>query len=115
MDSNGNHNGSGPRKPPPLPDGALLHLTEYVTPFVEDTLKDAGRHISKTALRTALFQTVGFVAPEAFVMGYATALADLRSRFIPVQATKDTEVWATLEGADAEAVLRSFGLIPGEE
>lgn len=115
MDTNGSGptNGNGPTKrPPPLPDGALMHVTEFATPFVESTLAASGRHISKTALRSALFQTVGYVAPEAFAMGYAAALADFRANTIPVRATQDTELWAQLEGAEAEAVLKGFGLLP---
>lgn len=115
MDTNGSGstNGNGTTKrPPPLPDGARMHVTRFATPFVESTLKDAGRHISKAALRSALFQTVGYVAPEVFAMGYAAALADLRANTIPVRATRDTEVWAALEGEEAEDVLRGFGLLP---
>lgn len=97
---NGNGSGDAMPKPPPMPDGALMHVIRFATPFVEETLAAGGRHISKAALRSALFRTVGYAAPEAFVLDYAAAMAELR---------------ATLEGPEAEALLKSFGLSPPGE
>lgn len=52
------------------------------------------------------------MADAGGMLGYRQGQADLKARFLPVTFTKDSVGFAELKGAEAEALLKSFGLDP---
>lgn len=52
------------------------------------------------------------MADAGGMLGYRQGQADLRARFLPVTFTKNSVGFAELKGAEAEALLKSFGLDP---
>lgn len=64
----------------------------------------------KGHLRSALMAMAGMAA----ALGYQIGQEDLRATFIPVKFTKDSIGLAALPDDEAEALLKDFGMRPGE-
>lgn len=98
-------NGTGPQGEwPEAPMGAFPDIAAFVG-YVIGERPELAEH------RDMLYRLVGMSARVGFVEGEKA----LRARFLPVRFEKEAIGVARLEGAEAEALLASFGLSSDDE
>lgn len=103
---NGQTNGNGAKPDYPEPDdldsGRLHDLAvDLLRELNPDADPLAAESVFGSLLRASYY---------GYAYGYLRAVRDFRRSAIPVKLEKDTEFVVTLEGAEAAAVLKSFGL-----